>query len=187
MQGIAFGNREKGLFGMGQIQGLQDVVCGFGAGADAVGNADAVVGVAGESEVGQFAGGLLDRVDSFDVAYVVLRHGVIPSINAGEERVGGEMKNLAKSLLGYAQDFVVGLIEDFGIACAAEEAADQGTVFGGAVRKFVMEEGHCQQALAFAAGKKKSEAGGKAVADLPIVGEGDGDGRSVFDGAESAG
>src|SRR5580658_5192178 len=62
----------------------------FGAGAYAVGDADATVAIAGECEAGQLLAEALDTVEAFEVAYAVLRHGGLPFIDAGEDWRGAE-------------------------------------------------------------------------------------------------
>ena len=70
---------------------------------------------------------------------------------------------------------------------SSEKTTQQGAVFGSAMREFVVNESRGQQALAFAAGHKKSEARRKRLADLAIIAEADGDGRTVLDGRQLGG
>ena len=121
------------------------------------------------------------------MADAVLGHGGLPFIDAGEERRGAEAEDLLQFVADYGDDGVVGELPDIFRVRSGEEAAQQGAIFGGAVGELVVDEGCGQQALAFAAGHEKSEAGWERLADFAIVAEADGDGRAVGDGGEFGG
>ena len=69
--------------------------CGFAAGADAVGDADAAVSVAGESEAGQLLAQVLDAVETIEMSDTVLRHGGLPFVDASEQRLGSQSQEFA--------------------------------------------------------------------------------------------
>ena len=68
------------------------------------------------------------------------------------------------------------------VACSAEEAADYGAIFGGAVGEFIVDEGGGQHAASGAARDEESETGREGAADFFVVAERDGDRRAVVDG-----
>src|SRR4051812_16751795 len=80
----------------------EDPLRGLLAFADAVGDADAVVGVAGEGEGGDLRGESFDAGDAVEVSDVVLGHRLLPAEDAGEEGRGGE--TLAQNLAQFAAD-----------------------------------------------------------------------------------
>ena len=121
------------------------------------------------------------------MADAVLRHGGLPFVNAREERCGAEAEYLLQFVADDGDDGVVGKLPDAFRSRSGEEAAQQGAIFGGAVRKFVVDESRGQQAFAFTAGNEKSKAGWERLADFAIVTEADGDGGTVADGGEFGG
>jgi hypothetical protein len=157
------------------------------AGADAIGDADAAVAVAGKRESGQLLAQALDAVEALEVADAVLGHGGLPFIDAGEERSGAEAEDLLQFGANDGDDGVVGKLPDVFGAGSGEEAAQQGAVRGGAVGEFVVDESGGQQAFAFTARDEKSEAGRERLADFAIVAETNGDGRAVADAGEFGG
>src|SRR5271165_7025310 len=66
---------------------LDHAARGLAAETNAVGNADAVVGVAGEVNAGQHADALLDALHALLVADRVLRHGAAPAVDLCELRL----------------------------------------------------------------------------------------------------
>ena len=110
----------------------------------------------------------------------VLRHGRLPFIDASEQRLGSQAKNLLQFIAYDANKLVVGERPDMLRIRSSKKATQQGAVFRSAVRKFVVHESRRQQELAFAAGYKKSEARGKRLADLAIVAKADGDRGAVL-------
>lgn len=67
---------------------VQSAAGGGAAGADAVGDADAFVGVAGEVEAGEGGEVGLDFCEAGGVADRVLSHGAAPAVDAGESGRG---------------------------------------------------------------------------------------------------
>ena len=63
---------------------LYEVFCGVAAGADTVGDADAAVGVAGESEAGQLLAETLHAFEALEMSNVILGHGGLPFVDASE-------------------------------------------------------------------------------------------------------
>ena len=82
------------------------------AGANAVGNADAAEGVAGNGEARDEGNGFLDAIDAVEVAGGILRHGAAPAIEALDARLRGEVKDLAKFALNDGEHLFVGKLED---------------------------------------------------------------------------
>src|ERR1700733_5312189 len=117
----------------------------------------------------------LDTVQTFEVADAILRHGVLPFVDAGEERRGAQAENLLRFISNDGDDGVIGKLPDvFGIR-SGEGAAEDGAIFGGAVREFVVNEGRGEQLLAFAARHEEAEAGRKRPPDATIIAEANGD------------
>ena len=58
-----------------------------------------------------------------------------------------------------AQDVIVPEFKYGLVATASEEAAQQGPIFGGTMRKLIVDESGGEHALAFAAGYEKTETG----------------------------
>ena len=83
------------------------------AAADAVGDADATVGVAGEREAGESLAETFDAVEAVEVSNGVLGHGGLPSVDAGEKGLGAQPSNLwSEDLLQFfandSYDLIVG-------------------------------------------------------------------------------
>src|SRR5438094_2150858 len=64
---------------------IHDFLCGFFAGADTVGNADAAIGAAGERQCGEFCKMRLDSPDARLMSDMILRHGIRMAPNAREK------------------------------------------------------------------------------------------------------
>jgi hypothetical protein len=158
---------------------IEDLLGGFLAGADAVGDAYASVAVAGEGQFRKLVAETLDAVQAFEVADAVLGHGGLPFVDAGEEWHGTEAQDLLQFVPDHGDDGVVGFVPDVFCVRSGEEAAQKGAVLGSAVGELVVNEGCGQQALAFAAGHEESEAGRERLTDFAIIAEADGDGRTV--------
>ena len=154
----------------------QDFGGGFGAGANAIGDADAGETVAGESEAGEIIQKRLDALQAVEMTDGVLRHGRTPFVDTGEKRLGTERDDRDQFVAHDGEDLIVGGIEDRLVAGSAEEAADQGAIVRGAMRKFIVNESCGQHAVAGAAGDKKSKAGRQRAANGFIVAERHGDG-----------
>src|SRR5262249_41950001 len=71
---------------------IDDSLRGLFAGADTIGDADAVVGVAGKSEAGKRADGRFDISNSLLMADVILRHGVRMAPETREKRLSSHAK-----------------------------------------------------------------------------------------------
>src|ERR1700680_1384809 len=61
--------------------------CGVAAGAEAGGDADSAISVSGEREAGQLLPHAVDAVDAIEMSDAVLRHGRLPSVDAGKYRL----------------------------------------------------------------------------------------------------
>src|SRR5258705_12964326 len=88
----------------------------------------------------------------------VLRHGTLPSIDAGEKRLRPQPKDLPKLLAHNAQDFFVSKLQDLLVAAAAKKTADQRPICRSTMRKFVVYKSRRQHALAFTAWHQEAEA-----------------------------
>ena len=84
-------------------------------------------------------------------------------------------------------DGIIGKLPAVFCVRSGEEAAEQGAIRRGAVRKFIVDESCGQQAFTLAAGDEKSEAGGKRSPDFIIVTKANGDGGAVADSGEFGG
>ena len=160
---------------------------GLLAGADAVRDADAAVSVARQCESGQLLAKAFDSIEAFEMANAVLRHGGLPSVYPGKQRRGAKAEDLLQFVANHSDDGVIGKPAHVFGARSGEEAAQQGAIFRGAVRKFVVHESRGQQAFAFAARNEKSKTGRERLADLATVAEANRDGRAVADGGEFRG
>ena len=89
-----------GLLGWLPHSGNQ-FLCGFAAEADAVGNADAVVGVAGEAQAGQRGKSRIDAGHAVFVADGILRHGATPARNLHVFGLGGGADDFGAEDLGH--------------------------------------------------------------------------------------
>src|ERR1700733_15730115 len=105
------------------------------------------------------------------MADAILRHGRLPFIYAGEEGRGSEADDLMQFGANDGDDGVVGKIPDIFCVRSGEEAAQQGAVFGRAMRKFIVDKGGGEEAFAFAARNKEAEAGRERLANLASVAE----------------
>ena len=150
--------------------------CGVAAGTNAVGNADAAVSVAGESEAGQLLAQAFDAVEAIEMSDAVLRHGGLPFVDAGEERLGTQAEDLLQFVAHDADDVIVGERPNVFSIHASKKAAQERAVLGSAMGEFVVNESRSQQLLSFTAWDKESEARWKRLTDSAIVTEADGDG-----------
>jgi len=75
---------------------------GFAAGANAIGDSDAAVAVAGEGEAGGFLEELADPLEAVEVSDGVLGHGVRPLVDPGGERDSGEATSRGKDFVEFA-------------------------------------------------------------------------------------
>ena len=117
----------------------------------------------------------------------ILGHGALPSVHPIEERFSLQAEDLAKFLSNGGYDFRIGPCERCLVASPPDEASQQRTIFGSAMRKFIVDEGAGQHALAFAPWDKEPEAGRKSSAHFLIVSEIYGNRRSVGDALEFGG
>ena len=81
MNGLLYGSG-GGLF----LQCVKNCLGGLLTGADAVGYADAFVGVAGEGEAGDRGDGVAHDQHAFEMADSILRHGVARADDADKVR-----------------------------------------------------------------------------------------------------
>ena len=146
-----------------------------------------LIAVAGERETGEFLAERFDALQAFEVADGILRHGRLPFVDAGEQRLGIEGDDLAQFVANDLENLIFGRVEDLLVARAAEKAADDGAIFRSAVRKLVVNESGGEHAVAGAARNQKSEAGRKRAAHFFVVAERDRDRRAVVDLAKFAG
>src|ERR1017187_9639875 len=112
----------------------------FRARTDTVGDADPREAVAGEREAGEFLAKRLNADQAFEMADGILGHRRLPFVNACEKRLGGEPNDLAKFVADDLQNLIFGGVEDLFVARASQKAADDGAVFWGAMREFVVDE-----------------------------------------------
>ncbi len=105
------------------LSDARDLLCSFLAGADAIGNADAAVAVAGERQTGQLLAETLDPVEAVEMADAVLRHGRLPFVDAGKDRRGAKAEDLLQFGADDGGDGVVGKLPDIFGARSGEEAA----------------------------------------------------------------
>ncbi len=89
---------------------------------------------------GSFSHSDLNALEAFQMADGILGHGGLPFIDAREERVGSESDDLAEFVADDLENLIFGGVEDLFVARAAQEAANDGAIFGGAVREFVVDE-----------------------------------------------
>ena len=139
---------------------LYELLRGFLAGADAIGDADAAVAVAGERETWAIAGagarcgrgdrGVRRRTGPWRTS--IYRRG-------RREDSARRPRICCNSLRTTAMMASSESCQIFSAFDAGEEAAEQGAIVGGAVGKFVVNESRGQQTVAFAARDEKSEAG----------------------------
>src|SRR5580765_2469714 len=81
--------RERGL-GDGRGEPCRDLTGGGAAVRDAIGNADPTEAAAGDEKAGMRRELTLDGGESIEVSDLVLRVGVLPAVNAREERIAGD-------------------------------------------------------------------------------------------------
>src|ERR1039458_8009116 len=160
----------------------EDFAGRFGAGANAVGDADAAIAVACERQTGKFLAKCFDALQALEVADRILRHGGLPFVDARKQRFGieGSSNDLPQFAANDFENFCFARLQDLLVARAAEKAADKGTIFRCAVRKFVVDEGGREHTAALAARHQKSEAWWKRATHLFIVTERNGHRRAVL-------
>ncbi len=93
------------------------------AGADAIGNADAAIGVAGERQAGELLAEALDTVEAVEMADAILRHGGLPFVDTCKKRRGAEAEDLLQFGANDGGDSVVGKLPDIFCGRSGEEAA----------------------------------------------------------------
>ena len=91
---------------------IQDLLRSVLAGADAIGNADAAVGVAGERQTGELPAEALDTVEAVEMADAVLRHSRFPFVDTGKKGRGAEAENLLQFGADDSSDGIVGKLPD---------------------------------------------------------------------------
>jgi hypothetical protein len=115
--------------------------CGVAAGADAVGDADAAVGVSGECEARQLLAQALDAVEAIEMSDAVLSHGGLPSVDADKDGRCAEAEDLLQFVPHDFNNLIVGERPNVFRILSSEKAAQQGAIFGGAMREFIVHEG----------------------------------------------
>src|ERR1700756_5333067 len=114
----------------------------------------------------------------------VLSHCAAPAIDSCKQRFSRQPDYLVKLFANNADKFFVRRLQNLFITRPANEAAEQCAIIRSAMRELVMYERGSEHASAFAARDEESEPRRKSVADLPIVAEIYGDGRSVLYASE---
>src|ERR1700686_3447272 len=101
-----------------------------------------------------------DTLQPFEMAYRILGHCRPPFVDAREKWFGGESTadDLCQFIADNLQNFFFPALENLLVAYAAEKATDDGAIGGGAVGKFIVNEGGCEQAAAGNARDGKSKA-----------------------------
>ena len=141
--------------------------------ADAVGNADAVVGVARKCQSRQRGHVLVDALHAILVADGVLRHGAAPAVYLHVLRFDvraddARAENLAQLAANRGDEDVVGLVHHLFLVHAAEECAQHRLARSRAADELAVREGAGQQGAAGACRHQESKAFGK-LADLRLV------------------
>ena len=164
-----------------------DLLGGGLAAGDALGDADAAIGVAGERECGNAGDKLLDAGNSVQVADVVLRHRARPAGDVGDERHAGDLQEFGQFVVSDAAEFGVGQVEQLGLQRAADEDADQDVVGRRTAR--VLQAGETAGDDSAVLGLRHDEAEAiERVADLTAVKtEADDGAAGVFDRCEFRG
>ena len=107
------------------VLGLAELGGGVATRADAVGDADAAVGVAGESESGQLLAQAFHAIEALEMSDAVLRHGRLPFVDASEERFGAQAQDLLQFVAHDPDDLVVGELPDVFCIPSSEKATQQ--------------------------------------------------------------
>src|ERR1700730_9406888 len=89
-----------------------EFLCGIAAGADAIGDADAAIGVAGESEAGQLLPQAFDAGAAIEMSNAVLRHGGFPFVDPGKEWLGAHADDLLQFVAYDSNNLVVSELPD---------------------------------------------------------------------------
>src|SRR4029077_10201557 len=159
----------------------------FAAGANAIGDADAVITVAGQRQARKVLAARFYTLHAFEVADRILRHGGVPFVDARKQRFGIHGDNLPQFAANNLQNLVSAHLYDRFVARAAEKAANEGPIIGGPVRKFIVDEGGGKHTAAFTARYQKSEARRKRPAYFFVVTERDRRGRAVLNAGQVTG
>ena len=86
---------------------LYELLGGGAARTDAVGDADAAVGITGKHEAGQLLAQAFDAVEAIEMSDSILGHGGFPFVDAGEEWLGAQAKDLLEFVANDSDDLVV--------------------------------------------------------------------------------
>src|SRR5262245_21298086 len=135
-----------------------DGLRGLLAGMDAIGDADAVVGAAGQAEGRKFCQRTFDSSYARPVADVVLRHRVGMAPNTREQWSCGYAEQARQFLANiFFHDRIV-IVEQFALKTAADESAQQNLVSRGAVRIFETAERASHYFASLASGNNEAKA-----------------------------
>src|SRR5262245_1924845 len=108
---------------------IHDLLRGFFASMDAVGNADAVIGAPGKSEARKSADGRFDISNSLLMADVILRHGMRVAPDAGEKRLGFHAEQGRQFVPHIFFHRRVVIVEQLRLQAAADKGAKQNVTF----------------------------------------------------------
>ena len=81
---------------------------GFRAGADTVGDADAVVAISRQRETGKLLTESFNSLQTFEMADGVLSHGALPFENPREQGLGGDVNDLFQFVPHDSENLVLG-------------------------------------------------------------------------------
>src|ERR1022692_4721763 len=121
------------------------------------------------------------------MADAILRHRAFPPGDASENGISRQLDNLAKLVAKNADNISIGGLENLFVTRAADEAAQEGTVFRSPVGKLVMHKRGGEHAFPLAAGHKKTEARRERRAHTPVVAEIDRNRRCIANAAKFGG
>ena len=133
------------------------------------GTADAVVAVAGESEIGQLLAQVLDAVETIEMSDGLLRDGRLPFVDAAEEWLGLQSQNLLQFVADDSNNLIVGESPDIFRILSSKKASQQGAVFRSAIGEFVVHKSCRQQSLPSLRGTRNPKPGERDLADISIV------------------
>lgn len=105
------------------LSDVRDLLCSVLAGAHAIGDAYAAIGIAGERETTELLAEALDTVEAVEMADAVLRHGRFPFVDACEKGRGANAKDLLQFGADDSGDGVVGKLPNVFRGRSGEEAA----------------------------------------------------------------
>src|SRR5579864_7322942 len=137
----------------------QNVFGGLASGADAVGNPDAVIRVAGQVKAGDCGGAGADFRDAWRVTHVVLSHGARPARDDVFDGSGCQAEDAAQLLARDGDQGFVGFTERRFVARATQEAPQGDAIFRHAMGKFGAYERARGQPPALLARNQEPEAG----------------------------